>query len=191
MHPNRLSYRRPLWQCEHPAPEYRHHPPSGYSAALGAARRRLGVAICVAALAALVPGAAQSQAWPSKPVTVVVPFPAGGGTDAFARPLFAQLTRQLEAFAKAGIGGVEITPIYGVRGADARDIEYLSPRWVEMMAHVTREARRLGLGVDMATGTGWPFGGPFVVTGDASSSLQFMDGQLGGKPTDMKVKRAS
>ena len=102
----------------------------------------------------------------------------------------AQLTRQLEAFAAAGIGGVEITPIYGVRGAESRDLEYLSRRWVDMLTHVTREARRLGLGVDMATGTGWPFGGPTVSTADGSSSLQFAEGQLIGKPTDMKVKRA-
>ncbi|MCW7539359.1 tripartite tricarboxylate transporter substrate binding protein [Aquabacterium sp. A7-Y] len=33
--------------------------------------------------------------WPARPVTIVVPFPSGGGTDAFARPLSAMLTRQL------------------------------------------------------------------------------------------------
>jgi tripartite-type tricarboxylate transporter receptor subunit TctC len=33
--------------------------------------------------------------WPSKPINLIVPFPAGGGTDAFARPLSAVLTKQL------------------------------------------------------------------------------------------------
>lgn len=42
-----------------------------------------------------VAGLAQAQAWPSKPITIINPFPAGGGTDAFARPLSAQLTKQL------------------------------------------------------------------------------------------------
>ncbi len=33
--------------------------------------------------------------WPTKPIKFIVPFPAGGGTDAFARPLGKLLTAQL------------------------------------------------------------------------------------------------
>jgi tripartite-type tricarboxylate transporter receptor subunit TctC len=38
---------------------------------------------------------ANAQSWPARPITFIVPFPAGGGTDAFARPLAAQLSKQL------------------------------------------------------------------------------------------------
>lgn len=53
---------------------------------------------------------AQAQSgWPTKPVTMIVPFPAGGGTDAFARPLSAQFSRltgkQLIIDNRGGAGG--------------------------------------------------------------------------------------
>ncbi len=38
---------------------------------------------------------AQAQAWPYKPIKWINPFPAGGGTDAFARPMAAKLTAAL------------------------------------------------------------------------------------------------
>jgi len=103
----------------------------------------------------------------------------------------ADLTRQLEQFAAAGLGGVEITPIYGARGAEDRYIPYLSPQWVEMLEHVGKEARRLGLGVDMATGTGWPFGGPWITETDSLQKLVLKDGRLAGAPNRMMVKRAA
>ena len=42
-----------------------------------------------------VAGAAQAQQWPLRTVRLVVPFPTGGGTDAFARPLAIKLSAQL------------------------------------------------------------------------------------------------
>ena len=50
---------------------------------------RLGAAS--AALMAV--GSHAQSTWPAKPVTLIVPFPAGGGTDAFARPLSAQFAK--------------------------------------------------------------------------------------------------
>jgi hypothetical protein len=78
------------------------------------------------------------------------------------------LSLLLEQYADAGLGGVEVTPIYGVRGREKSAIEFLSPEWMAMFAHAKKESKRLGLGVDMDTGTGWPFGGP-QVSGDKAA----------------------
>ncbi len=56
--------------------------------------RRGVLRAAAAGAAALTPLAHAQSTWPAKPVTVIVPFPAGGGTDAFARPLAAQFARQ-------------------------------------------------------------------------------------------------
>ncbi len=56
--------------------------------------RRQWMALSVAAFAAMSFGVQAQSTWPTKPVTLVVPFPAGGGTDTFARPFSAQFSKQ-------------------------------------------------------------------------------------------------
>ena len=53
------------------------------------------VSVTTLALSGAFALSAQAQEWPAKNLTLVVPFPAGGGTDAFARPLSAILSKQL------------------------------------------------------------------------------------------------
>ena len=69
-------------------------------------RQLLGMGLAASAWPVI--GNAQA-AWPTKPVTTVVPFPAGGGTDAFARPFsgaFSKLTGQnLILDYRGGAGG--------------------------------------------------------------------------------------
>ena len=71
--------------------------------------RRSVVSFAAIAGLSLVAGAASAQSWPQRPITFIVPFPAGGGTDAFARPLATQLDQQLGhriiIESRAGAGG--------------------------------------------------------------------------------------
>ena len=71
--------------------------------------RRDVLRAAAAGTAMLAPFAQAQSTWPAKPVMMVVPFPAGGGTDAFARPLSAQFSKQtgkqLIIENKGGAGG--------------------------------------------------------------------------------------
>ena len=73
------------------------------------ATRRDVLRVAAAGTAAISLGSHAQSVWPSRPITVVVPFPAGGGTDAFARPLSAQFAKftgkQLIVDNRGGAGG--------------------------------------------------------------------------------------
>jgi hypothetical protein len=90
------------------------------------------------------------------------------------------LTWNLEQYQKAGLGGVEITPIYGVRGYEKQFIKFLSPQWMDVFTYTLQESKRLGLGVDLANATGWPFGGPWVKDEDASKTVYYKTYSVNG-----------
>ena len=100
----------------------------------------------------------------------------------------AGLTYNLEEFARQGLGGVEITPIFGVQGNEANDIPYLSEKWMSMLRHVSEENKRLGLQTEMNNGTGWPFGGPLVTEAESARKLVIRKWDVAaGKKVDGKI----
>ena len=72
-------------------------------------RRTLVRTVIAAAVLGALPGAVHAQAWPSKPITYVVPFPPGGTTDVLARilgqKLGAALGTTIVVENKPGAGG--------------------------------------------------------------------------------------
>src|SRR4051812_33757043 len=69
-----------------------------------------------------------SGSWPpiqfiSKPWTYW--YWMGGAVDELG------ITHHLEQYREAGLGGVHIIPVYGVRGAEKQYVDFLSRRWME------------------------------------------------------------
>jgi nitrogen regulatory protein PII-like uncharacterized protein len=105
------------------------------------------------------------------------------------------ISRELKEMADAGIGGVEITSIYGVQGEEDRFIEYLSPEFSEMLKFTIEEANELGMGVDLPPGSGWRCGGPFVPEEKGLWSLrmhrvEMTPGQQLQMPDDLEIAAA-
>ena len=90
----------------------------------------------------------------------------------------------LSEYANHGIGAVEITPLYGVQGNQANDIQYLSDQWMDMLRYTQEQCQRYGIEIGMATGTGWPFGGPWVPLKESACKVVFVEKELKGNEVD-------
>ena len=90
----------------------------------------------------------------------------------------------MRQYADHGIGAVEITPLYGVQGNQANNIPYLSDQWMAMLREVQKNGQQMGIEVDMATGTGWPFGGPWVPLEESANKAVFVDTTFIGKKVE-------
>jgi hypothetical protein len=75
-----------------------------------------------------------------------------------------ELKKELETMHEAGIGGVEIQPVYPMTLDDEskslKNLSYLSPEFLDAVQFANRTAREMGMRVDITLGSGWPYGGP-------------------------------
>lgn len=81
------------------------------------------------------------------------------------------MARLMEEYARSGLGGIEITPIYGVKGFEEQYIDFLSPGWMDMLDFTIQEADKHDIGVDINLGTGWPYGGPHITPQHAAKRI--------------------
>ena len=124
--------------------------------------------LCI--LACLMALTAQAQRWPASSIQ----------THAGSRWWWmgsaveeTELSELMKEYSSHGIRTLEITPIYGVKGNEAHNIEFLSPRWMEILRYVEEQGMRNRVQIDMNTGTGWPFGGPEVPLEEATCRVMY------------------
>ena len=98
------------------------------------------------------------------------------------------ITTQLEYMQKSGIGGICLIPLYGEKGDEKNYVELLSPDFMNKLEYISKECRRLNMGLDMTMGSGWPMGGPWI---DKLHSSKKMSSSMKPEPTNFKVKRSS
>lgn len=122
--------------------------------------------------------AAQSNEWPAPTPTSKAGsrwWWHGSAVDS------ANLHRCISEYARAGMGTLEVTPIYGVAGNESRELGFLTAPWMDALKFTIEEGQRNNVTIDMNTGTGWPFGGPWVPVEEAACKVVFVDTLLTGK----------
>ncbi len=91
-------------------------------------RRRLLTGAAVALAAPLLARSAHAQAWPARPVRVIIPYPAGGGADTTGRIFFARLGetwgQQFVIDNRGGAGGTIAEAIAAKADPDGYTILY-------------------------------------------------------------------
>ncbi|HJQ58136.1 MAG TPA: tripartite tricarboxylate transporter substrate binding protein [Vineibacter sp.] len=92
----------------------------------GLLRQGMAAGLLASGLPALTSGTVRAQAWPSKPVRIVVSFPAGGLTDAFARAygdyISQKVGQPVVVENKAGAGGIIGAELVGKSPADGHTL---------------------------------------------------------------------
>lgn len=129
-------------------------------------------------MACALPLATQAQQWPAARQEAKPGLRWWWLGSAVDKPNLQWAMRQ---YASHGVGAVEITPIYGVKNNEKNNIGYLSDRWMEMLRYTEQQGTADSIEIDMATGTGWPFGGPWVPLEESASQMVIVDKTAEGR----------
>ena len=92
----------------------------------------------------------------------------------------SDIDTMLDQYAAAGLGGMEVTTIYGAKGYEDKYLVYLTPQWMDLFTYTLQEADKHDLGIDLANASGWPFGGPWVTPDYACRYLAYKTWKLEG-----------
>ena len=80
-----------------------------------------------------------------------------------------EIIREIDVMKEAGIGGVEINPIRMPVEQDMPGTEplvWLSPEWNRAVKTASERAKKNNMVADLIVGSGWPFGGEFLESGE-------------------------
>ena len=95
-----------------------------------------------------------------------------------------ELEKELNTMRGAGIGGVEIQPVYPLMLDDEakgiKNLQYLSPEFLDDVSFANKTARSLGLRVDITLGSGWPYGGPKTTLALSAGRLKVVSVPISG-----------
>lgn len=101
--------------------------------------RRLMLALAASTLAS----SAFAQAWPAKPIRLVVPFPPGGGTDTIAR----EVSQRVAAVTGMGTPHKSVADVVAAAKARPGQLNFASPG-NGTVAHLTSELFQKAAGID-------------------------------------------
>ncbi|MDX2020309.1 MAG: glycosyl hydrolase [Deltaproteobacteria bacterium] len=97
----------------------------------------------------------------------------------------AAITADLEAMQRVGIGGVQLFDVdVGNPLLVPTPVDYMTPRWLQLLAFTARECKRLGLSLSVHSSAGWSeSGGPWVRPADGMRKLVWSETQVTGPTT--------
>jgi alpha-L-rhamnosidase len=103
----------------------------------------------------------------------------------------AEILRELEQMKADGIGGAELAFVYPqVLDNPAKQLvnePFLSAPMLDNVSYAAKEARQLGLRLDVTVGSGWPYGGPATTLGEAAASLRIVDVSVAPGATSLRA----